>query len=48
MHADLALYGAYGEVVNTSDCGSDMRAFEPRYAPHLKSTSLQCRDFFLP
>lgn len=27
-------YGARGEVVNTSDCGSDMRRFDPCRAPH--------------
>ena len=28
-------YGAYGEVVNTSDCGSDTRRFDPCYAPQI-------------
>ena len=34
MHANCA-YGACGEVVNTADCGSVMRRFDPCYAPHV-------------
>ena len=26
--------GGSGEVVNTSDCGSDMRGFDPHESPH--------------
>ncbi len=26
--------GGYGEAVNTADCGSVMRGFEPHYSPH--------------
>ena len=28
------LNGGSGEVVNTSDCGSDMRGFDPHESPH--------------
>ena len=28
------LYGGYGEVVNTADCGSVTRGFDPHYSPH--------------
>ena len=27
-------YGGYGEAVNTADCGSVMRGFDPHIAPH--------------
>ena len=29
-----ALYGGYGEVVNTADCGSVIQGFDPLYSPH--------------
>ena len=28
-------YGVYGEVVNTLDCGSSTRRFDPCYTPQL-------------
>ena len=31
------IYGGCGEVVNTADCGSVMRAFESRQPPHLEN-----------
>ncbi len=27
--------GGYGEAVNTPDCGSGTRGFDPHYPPHL-------------
>ena len=27
-------YGGCGEVVNTLDCGSSMRGFDPHHSPH--------------
>lgn len=30
----IILYGGYGEVVNTADCGSVMLGFESLYSPH--------------
>ena len=27
-------YGGIGEVVNTPDCGSGMRGFDPHISPH--------------
>ncbi len=29
------IYGGCGEVVNTADCGSVMRGFDPHHSPHL-------------
>lgn len=29
------LHGGIGEVVNTPDCGSGMRGFDPHISPHL-------------
>lgn len=26
--------GGYGEAVNTADCGSVTRGFDPHYSPH--------------
>ena len=28
-------HGGIGEVVNTPDCGSGMRGFDPHISPHL-------------
>ena len=30
----IILYGGYGVVVNTADCGSVTRGFDPHYSPH--------------
>lgn len=35
MFCDLAeSYGGHRQVVKASDCGSDMRGFEPHCPPH--------------
>lgn len=34
-------YGVYGEVVNTADCGSAMRRFDPCYTPQTKTKGLR-------
>ena len=31
-------HGGIGEVVNTPDCGSGMRGFDPHISPHLKNS----------
>ena len=30
-------HGGIGEVVNTPDCGSGMRGFDPHISPHIKN-----------
>lgn len=38
--------GGYGEAVNTADCGSVTRGFDPHYSPHLgASPSGKAMDF---
>ena len=32
--------GGCGEVVNTADCGSVMRGFDPHHSPHFFYTNL--------
>lgn len=31
----FVLFGEYGEVVNTADCGSVMQGFDPLYSPQM-------------
>ena len=31
---NIVLHGGIGEVVNTPDCGSGMRGFDPHISPH--------------
>lgn len=31
----IVSHGGIGEVVNTPDCGSGMRGFDPHISPHL-------------
>ena len=38
--------GGYGEVVNTPDCGSGMRRFEPDYPPHDEDMTCSGKSFF--
>jgi hypothetical protein len=33
-------YGGRGEVVNASDCGSDIRGFDSHRSPHTKNFGL--------
>ena len=35
----LFAYGTIGEVVNTADCGSVMRGFDPHIVPHVRILS---------
>ena len=35
------MHGDYGEVVNTADCGSVMRGFDPHYSPHIMCNVLR-------
>ncbi len=39
-------YGVYGEVVNTADCGSAMRRFDPCYTP--QNENERSKDFPRP
>ena len=36
IYRHYAIHGDGGEVVNTSDCGSDTRGFDPLSSPHFK------------
>ena len=40
-------HGGCGEVVNTADCGSVMRAFESRQPPHMKKISESSEFFYV-
>ena len=39
-------YGVYGEVVNTADCGSATRRFDPCYTP--QNENERSKDFPRP
>ena len=38
-------HGGIGEVVNTPDCGSGMRGFDPHISPHFKNNGTMYRFF---
>ena len=38
-------HGGIGEVVNTPDCGSGMRGFDPDISPHFKNDGTMYRFF---
>ena len=38
-------HGGIGEVVNTPDCGSGMRGFDPHISPHFKNDGTMYRFF---
>lgn len=46
MHVLCACYGVYGEVVNTADCGSAMRRFDPCYTP--QTINVRSKGFLRP
>lgn len=46
MHVLKNEYGAHGEVVNTADCGSAMRRFDPCCAP--QNENERSKDFPRP
>ena len=40
-------HGGIGEVVNTPDCGSGMRGFDPHISPHEENNShIKCEFFY--